>query len=240
MIKFWLIFLGMILIVIFLTGLFILILKRRRDVKYISEQFFRQLVVAIISGIFVLVMASIFNVLFWQLQESIKTEKEKQTEEQRIADIKMDAIITIGNEISENRLTLEVDIRSDTFVRMPLKTAAWENGKNKLPIKTSFLIDSLKMLYNCIEKYNWDMQFLHYKVTTERLIKEKFPKEAKEAWAKIDEGLLDKLKKLEKLTARELVILGYKEKKEYVERFGDWEERTVEIPFIKEKKLNKN
>lgn len=217
----------------------VIILLNIREKGTISDAFFQSLISQIISGIIIAMVSFLSAYGLWKIQETRKDKNEKQAEEQRVTDIRMDSFIKIANEVSENRLTLGQDIKNNAFVRIPLKTTAWEQGKYQTLVKTDLLLDGLKLLYDDIEKYNWHVRFIQYKVMVDKLTKDKFPDIAKEAQGKIDQDLFDKLEKFENLTSRELVILEQKKKNDHASRFGVWQEK-VEIPYFKKVEDNKN
>lgn len=221
-----------------LVGL-VIILLNIREKGTISDTFFQSLISQIISGIIIALVSFSSAYGLWKIQEARKDRKAKEAEEQRITDIRMDSFIKIANEVSENRLTLGQDIKNNAFVRIPLKTTAWEQGKYQTPVKTELLLDGLKLLYDDIEKYNWHVRFIQYKVMAEKLTKDNLPDIAKEAQGKIDQDLFDKLEKFESLTSRELVIIEQKKKDDHVSRFGAWQEK-VEIPYFKKVDENKS
>ena len=219
-----------------LVALLTLILKYLRDRKYISPEFFRQVIASVFSGVVVGLVASTsaFNSahIFWKRQEKARIAEEKTKEAERVKDIRLDFFISVKNEVSENRLTLGQEVKNNAFVRLPLKTSAWEKGKHALPIKTENLFDSLKLLYNDIEKYNWQVQFMQYKVMVEKLTTDKVSREAKTAQTAIDTDLLNKLLDLDKLTSRELVLLDQITEEDYTKIFGEWED-SVDMPYFK-------
>lgn len=211
--------------ILFISGGLICLFFWFRNRKKISDEFFRQVASQIISVILASIISFSYVYSLWTMQE-----------EQKVEDIRLDSFIGIANEVSGNRLMMELD---NTFVPSLLETNAWEIGKYKTPIETPFLLDGLKILYIEIDKYNWEMQFIRHKVKVDKLTKEKLPEEAKKAWERRKTYLLDKLREFEKLTARESVILKQTKKEDYIERFGEWKDE-VEIPFFKKPKNKQN
>lgn len=205
----------------FLAGLVLIFTLRDKD-------FFKQTITQIISGTFIALISFWSAYCLYRIQDN---EKAKH--------IQIDSFIKVTNEISENRPTLERETqREKGLVRLPLKTEAWVTGKYQLPVKTPRLIDSLKLLYDDIEKYNWHVRFLHFKIMEQNLSTEKVPEQVWISLKNIDNKLISKLRELEQLTARELVILKKSSKREYEKHFGNWEDKT-EMPYFKNQEKGK-
>lgn len=207
----------MLIISISLNVGLILLLIYLRHKGILHESFFRQTTAPVISG-----------ALIAFLSFSLVNATYQKNEKQRVEDVRLDAFIGIANEVSENRLNLELGIG---FVPSLLYTAAWDLGKYKTPIKTVTLLDGLKILYLEIENYNWEMQFIRYKIKTDQLTEEKLSKDVKEAWSNKKKLLLAKLKEFEKLIVRESVLLGQTKKEDYIKRFGEWQSK-IEISYF--------
>ncbi len=205
----------------------VLILLVWRERSFVSDEFFRQTLVQILSGVASGILIAIISFgsayALYRIQEGDK-----------ISDARMDSFIKIKDEVSENRLTLGQELKQDRpLVRLPLKTAAWEMGKYQAPIKTPLLLDGLKLLYDLIEKYNWHLSFVHFKVMEKDLTQDKVPEEIWKSEAAIMGELYSKLEEFEKLTSRELVLLGQSSRKQYEERFGPWQDEVAISFFIR-------
>lgn len=230
--KIMLLLLFVLIAVILLVGFVLLIIIIKRTIK-VSDEIYYPLISQTISGILISLVSFFSAYGLWRIQDS----KKQATEKQKNLDIQIDSFIRIANEVSENRLRLGLDKKNNIFVRIPLKTAAWEQGKYQTPIKTPLLIDSLKLLYDDIEKYNLHVGFIQYKVMIDKLTKEQIPNIAKNSQANIDQELYSKLEELENLISRELVTIGKKDRKEHTDRFGEWKE-NVEISYFRQEKIN--
>lgn len=209
----------------------ILCLLHWRDTRFISQDFFRQTVAAIVSGSFIALVSFFSAYVMYKIEDRNKDIKEVRKEEERVKDARMEAFLGIKTEVSENRLTLEMEMKTGRhLIKNPLKTSAWDTGKYKSAIETPLMLDGLKLLYDLIEKYNWQVEFLRFKVMEQNLttVDEEVWKSKENVMAE----LLQNLKDFEKLTTRESVLLGQDSKESFEQRFGEWEEKPP-IPFFK-------
>lgn len=213
----------LIFVVLGIIAAFIWILLHLRETGYISDDFFKQTVASVLSGALIAWVSFSFAWLLYNVQEDSKAREAR-----------MEAFIKIHNEISENRLTLGLDNKAEKpFLMLPLKTTAWDLGKGQIPIRTPQLLDGIKLLYDDIERYNWHVEFIRYKVMEKNLSPENAPEKVWEPTKNMLNGLCSKLEELEKLTLRELVILGQTKKIDYEKRFGKWENDVWVSYFIK-------
>lgn len=196
---------------------------RLRETGFISNEFFRQTVPSLFSGALI---ALISVILAYGLDNLKETNK--------VNDTRMDSFIKIHNEISENRLTLGQERKQEKpLICLPLKTSAWDMGKNQTPIKTPWLLDGLKLLYDDIERYNWHVEYMRYKVMEKNLSSQNAPEQIWQPIKNILDELYLKLEEFEKLTDRELVILGNISKQQHEKRFGKWDDNFTISYFIK-------
>ncbi|GEM_PF-2893291 len=186
----------------------ILCLMHWRDTKFVSHDFFRQTVAAIVSGSFIALVSFFSAYAMYKIEDWHRDAKERQREEERVKDSRMESFLKLMSEVSENRLTLEMEMKTDRhLVANLLKTLAWDNGKYQMPFETPLLLDGLKLLYDAIEKYNWQVEFLRFKVMEQNLTTEKVDENSWKALNVIMTELLARLKEFEKLTVREAVLL---------------------------------
>ncbi len=218
-----------IVIILIVTGLSN-ILVRWRDNKKITEEYFRQAMSQMISVVLSSIIGFGSAFALWKYQEDYKGNS-----------IKTEALEKIFNEISANRLMLELEShRQKSMLRTFLKTDEWNNEKHYLLLKTPNLRAGLTILYYEIEDYNNIVSLLKYKVMEYNLTEEQLPTKAWESIEKSDQDYIGKLKSFEILVARELVLQNVKPKREYEERFGKWQ-NDVEVPYYSKRIVeNKN
>ncbi len=224
------------LLIVGLLAAAILLLMWARDTKQIDVGLFRQLVAGIVTGSFIAVISFGSAYLMHVVDARYREAKDKRDEERKVANIRLDSFAKISNEVSENRLTLEQERkREKPLMKLPLKTSAWDSGKYQTPVQTPMLIDGLKLLYDDIEKYNQSVEFINFKVREQNLTLNNATDELWRANKSIMDILFEKLKEFEKLTARELVLLGEKPHEEYEKRFGKFEDSGSISYFTKPK-----
>jgi len=217
-----------IVIILVISGLSILLI-RWRDNKKITEGFFRQAMSQMISVVLSSIIGFGSAFALWKYQENFNDNNSK-----------VDAIGKIFNEISANRLDLELEsARGKRLMRAFLKTEEWENGKHYLSFKTPDLRGGLKILYYETEDYNNLVSFINHKVMENNLTIEKMPEEAWESLDRSDKDLISKFKEFEKLVSRELVLQKHKSKKEYEKEYGKWQNK-VEVPYFSKKPEENN
>ena len=226
--------LGLLLIVcLFLIPVLIaavLILNRLRKAGVLSREVFRQTVAQVIAGV---VSGALVGIVSFGAAYRLY----KVQEDEKVSDIRTDSFIKIKNEVGENRLTLEVDMKTDKLlVPLPLKTMAWEQGKYQTPIRTPQLLDGLKLLYDEIERYNWHVSYMRFMVTEKSLTRDKVPEEAWKSTKTVNDKLLAKLREFEKLTSREAVLLGQMSRQDYKHGFGPWEAQVNPLSAFQQAK----
>jgi len=201
-------------------------LQRLRKTGVLSREVFRQTAVQLVASVASGVLVGVVS--FWAAYSLYKVQ-----EDQKVSDIRMDSFIKIRNEVGENRLTLEVDMKTEKLlVPLPLKTMAREQGKSQTPIITSNLLDGLKLLYDEIERYNWHVNYMRFMVTEKSLMRDMVSEKVWESTKTANDKLLTKLREFEKLTSRETVRLGQMSRQEYKHVFGVWEEEVNPLaPF---------
>lgn len=223
----------LLIICIFIIPLLIaavLILDRLRKKGVLSREVLRQTVTQVIVGVVSGALVAIVS--FWSAHDLYKVQ-----EDDKVSGMRMDSFIKMQNEVGENRLTLEVDMKTDKLlVPLPLKTMAWEQGKYQLLIKTPQLLDGLKLLYDEIERYNWHVSYMRFMVTEKSLTVDKVPEEAWKSIKTANDKLLAKLREFEKLTSREAVLLGQMSRQEYERGFGAWEDQMNPLSFFQQAK----
>ena len=203
-------------ILIFAVPAAFLLLLHFREQGTVTPEFFRQTVAnmtaQIVSGC--LVAAIAFGAAYLQF----RVQQDRKDKETRI-----DGMLGIALEVSENRLTLGRDMKSGrTFGYLPLKTAYWDQHKYTSEFRTPMLLDGLKVLYDDIQKYNDTISFIRYKMTAQNLTVEKTSEEAWKALENITTEVYSKLEEFERLTFREQVVIGLTGKGQYEKRFGQW------------------
>jgi len=166
-------------------------------------------------------------IAFWAAYGMYKIQEDDKVRDQRL-----EAFIQIKNEVSENRLTIELEAKKEKpLIRLILNTTAWQLGKNKLPIETEKLLDGLKLLYDDIDRYNWSVGYFRFQVMEKNATSQTIPDSAWKSITAIIAEMVEKLREFEKLTARELVLLKQYDKKLYEERFGAFEHK-VKISYF--------
>lgn len=191
----------------------------------VTSEILKQIVPQLITGLIIAVAS------FWSAYGLYRIQ-----DEQKVIDSRIDSFIKIHNEVSENRFTLDQENRRDRcLVKLPLKTTAWDTGKNQAPIKTDNLLDGLKLLYNDIERYNWHVEFINFKVREQNLTPTNVPEEIWQSTESIMNNIYKRLEEFEKLTAREMVLLKERTKESFEKRFGPWKDKS-EISYFTRKK----
>lgn len=186
----------------------------------LQDDFFRQTV----SGVLIALLSFGATFTISRYERGQDREERKATEIIEAQEKQKVFFIKLHNEISENRLTLETEIRdAKHIITLPLRTDAWEAGKYGLPLETPRLQQALKYLYIQIEKYNWQVNYTRHKVFEERLTPSKIPDDAWVRQKDMMNNLYVRLKEFEKLMAREAVLINELSKAEYEKDFGAWE-----------------
>lgn len=167
---------------------------------------------------------------------------ERYKDWKEVRNKKREGLIQLYNEVSENRLSLELELQYKRLraVRSRLSTEIWQKNKYSVNISTPKLLSGLKILYAYVEQYNFICQFMEHliiwrKMTTEQLDTDKVTEPTK----KLLNKLLTDSKLFEKFLLQEMIIQKIAKPSEWKYKDSSWKDSIVIPYFINPKEKSK-